>query len=838
MSKKNKKNKNVAPMQRPATQMASPSSDKPGTGTSPTGQIRAAYEEAKSLGLPVVQGSAGSERPAAGGTPEDLWEVVREARDIYREATQMVEAERQKLRDDEAQLAESRNELLRAQSALESERSAQVAAGQERKVREQTLREREVSFERYTQSVLAKEKRLADLESSIRKRELNAEAGFVQERQNMLADFERSVDVLRQEVGATEKQIAAKRTAWLAEELRERETLGLELERRRRELEEHLADRHDSLEKEFHARSATLDAERAKLAEAMRDAARRQERLNWSEEDVAATMADIENRVANRVAAAKEEMDAKLASAEAQLAQARKDRDELDRRLRLREEADRKFGGKAPDEVLSDLEHLREKVQRLEATLAERPDADAADRLADLVREQEAWLTERRDLTIRLSELKRRLNYYDADSSERESQRDRIQSLESQRKLLQEAHSQLRAEIDGLMSKSDAATPFPACMQMDECTELNERRTLYTEDIRLPDFVGDLQHRILEQSRESGRPLYYSLEDLRCFLAGMAMSPLLLLQGISGTGKTSLPIAVARAMGTDATIVEVQAGWRDPQDLVGHYNAFEKRFHEKEFLKAIYRAQTPRFAETVQIILLDEINLSHPEQYFSDLLSALELRPEDRRLVLMPHAIEHAPKLFVERSKLRLPENIWFVGTANHDETTKDFADKTYDRSHIMELPHSPKAVDATRISPREPVAFSALRKAFSTAEEKHSVDAEKALEFLNHTVRQPLAEYFGIGWGPRLERQVGAFIPVVIAAGGSLGEATDHVLATRLLRKLRARHDINPAQIRELRGKLESAWPKLDKQVSPSRSIDVLSGELRRLGVSSEDQQ
>ena len=77
---------------------------------------------------------------------------------------------------------------------------------------------------------------------------------------------------------------------------------------------------------------------------------------------------------------------------------------------------------------------------------------------------------------------------------------------------------------------------------------------------------------------------------------------------------------IARALGAGSTLVEVQAGWRDRQDLVGHFNAFERRFYESEFLQALYRAQSPRYSGLVNIVVLDEMNLSHPEQYFADLV--------------------------------------------------------------------------------------------------------------------------------------------------------------------------------------------------------------------------
>ncbi len=80
-------------------------------------------------------------------------------------------------------------------------------------------------------------------------------------------------------------------------------------------------------------------------------------------------------------------------------------------------------------------------------------------------------------------------------------------------------------------------------------------------------------------------------------------------------------------------------------------------------------------------------------------------------------------------------------------------------------------------------------------------------------------------------------YIPVVVAAGGTVGEATDHVLAMRLLRKLKNRHDNRPEHLEELRQRILEAWPGLDKKYGrPVRSDRVLCKELRRLNRAPED--
>ena len=101
--------------------------------------------------------------------------------------------------------------------------------------------------------------------------------------------------------------------------------------------------------------------------------------------------------------------------------------------------------------------------------------------------------------------------------------------------------------------------------------------------------------------------LYYTMEIVRRFVAGMASSHIMILEGISGTGKTSLPYSCSRYLDNPATIVSVQPNFRDRTELLGYFNEFSKRFNETEFLRALYEAN---YREEPCIIVLDEMNLA------------------------------------------------------------------------------------------------------------------------------------------------------------------------------------------------------------------------------------
>lgn len=662
-------------------------------------------------------------------------------------------------------------------------------------------------------------------EAAIRERELNAEAGFAAERRRSLKQLDEEAVTLRDEISKARAQMAKERADWEAQRRVEDTRWREEQARAVAEHETALADAERASAEQLRVERDQLSKDRAELKKLAAQVELEREILREDREA-------FDERVARRAVHELEAAKARQKDVEARLASAQASRDELYEKLRLRDEAERALGNRPLDEVKKELDCLIRERDSLKTQLAKRPNHDVTERLAILERAQEAWESERARLTQESVAARTALAKASIAVTELETLRDQKAALESARDLLHAALEDLRKDVNERIRRADGVSPFPACSQMDADNGL-QTQTPVTDDIQdLQAFCQDLQHRIAIDPSNADKILFYELRDIRCFLGGLAMSRLHLLQGISGTGKTSLPLAVARALGADSTLVEVQAGWRDRQDLVGHFNAFERRFYESKFLQALYRAQCPRYSGLVNIVVLDEMNLSHPEQYFADLLSALEQDPHRQMLDLMTAPVEPAPALLREGRRIKIPQNVWFVGTANHDETTKDFADKTYDRAHVMELPRNRAQFQPQRLPARAPVSFDALRSAFAKAQEIHSAKAKEAYAFLDSSFADLLGRRFGVGWGNRLERQTLDFVPVVVAAGGTVGEAVDHILATKLLRKVRDRHDTRPEDLTTLCERIVEVWPKLDNTAGAERSTAIVRDELRRLGA------
>ena len=142
-------------------------------------------------------------------------------------------------------------------------------------------------------------------------------------------------------------------------------------------------------------------------------------------------------------------------------------------------------------------------------------------------------------------------------------------------------------------------------------SELEIKKQALFENPTLPLLVDF----IVQYARDSRLHLYYTHEEIATFLAGLGTTKLSILQGMSGTGKTSLPKIVAEALYSVCEIVEVESSWRDKNELLGYYNEFNKVYTPKKFTQALYKAKLN--SEVLTFIVLDEMNLSRIEYYFS-----------------------------------------------------------------------------------------------------------------------------------------------------------------------------------------------------------------------------
>jgi len=642
-----------------------------------------------------------------------------------------------------------------------------------------------------------------------------------------------------QEDRARQREEAGRRAAAEDEDLRRRRADCDEREQRLAELELRL------VKQEHDARSAASGAVREALAEAQdsldrerEDLSRQREALGKREAGLQAREEDLrdrgelfQQRTQVAVERATEQYQLQLAALERRHADLLAENERLEQKLAEYERIRRAFPDFDPDQIRGDLLRLEEENRDL------RKRQPRADLLADLDRLREGeqrWQEDRTYLLAENERLQLQLSAYQVTGFELDRQEAVKQALQANVEAYQDEVARLKEQAEGLRRRAEGNSPFPECSKMDELYR-EARDDLVQELPPLHEFVRWLRSYIAQQDG-----LFYSEPDLRVFLAGLAATRLHLLQGVSGIGKTQLPLAFAKAIGAAAVPVAVGADWRTPPDLTGYYNAFERRFYESEFTQAAYQAGCPAYLAQPFFLVLDEMNLSHPEQYLSTVLSALEIKGErtgkEMTLELMTTQVQPSPRRLGDGRRLLLPPNLWFVGTANQDETTVAFAEKTFDRSNVLELPAKPERFEPNPTDELGPISLQALQRAFAAAERAEAKPAKAVAAFLQGDLGDRLYRDFRISAGPRTMKQLDRFVPAVCAAGGTIREAADHMLAMKVLRKIRGRYEFRIDVIESFRDDLPKYWSELPggggtDLAEPVRSLRLLGDELHGRG-------
>jgi len=355
----------------------------------------------------------------------------------------------------------------------------------------------------------------------------------------------------------------------------------------------------------------------------------------------------------------------------------------------------------------------------------------------------------------------------------------------------QESKESLKPEIsDNTPSVFDPCPAFSALDQQKETFEidLEEREKRAVKESSLNDLVKF----VVEYAKDSRLHLSYSAQDIAAFVAGLGTARLTILQGMSGTGKTSLPKIFMEAIDGNCDLVEVESSWKDKNELLGYYNEFSERYSPKKFTQALYKAALN--PEIPTFIVLDEMNLSRIEYYFSDFLSLMENEEGKRQIQLLNIPLLERTKdgtkpylLLPDGKTLLIPSNIWFIGTANRDESTFVISDKVYDRAHTMNFNHrAPKVRDAASepIPPRF-YPYAKLNSLFEEAKANGHFDAENN-PLIQKT--EALLAPFNISFGNRILKQIEDFVVIYEAcfAGTKVeDEAIETILLSKVVSKL-----------------------------------------------------
>ena len=353
------------------------------------------------------------------------------------------------------------------------------------------------------------------------------------------------------------------------------------------------------------------------------------------------------------------------------------------------------------------------------------------------------------------------------------------------------SHLGLKPEEDDTIEEKDESkdnvdtttSRFPKLTQVD-----NEYSTYkvqnYNNNFTLEELVENFRN-----FAASHLKLYYKSEMIRLFISSLASTKLVILQGISGTGKTSLAYAWGKFLKHDSCVASVQPSWRDRTELFGYFNEFTKKFNETDVLKELYVAG---YTDDIYTVILDEMNISRVEYYFAEMLSILEMPNKDEWIVeLVSSGWADDPKN-IKDGKLKIPPNVWYIGTINNDDSTFMVTDKVYDRAMPLDINDKGQVFEPLDV-PAQDINYTYLDNLFKDAMEKNQV-SEDTLNKINE-MDDYVIKHFRIAFGNRIVAHMKKFVPVYVGCGGDEVDGVDYFIARKILRKF---EQLNISYIRD----------------------------------------
>ena len=387
-----------------------------------------------------------------------------------------------------------------------------------------------------------------------------------------------------------------------------------------------------------------------------------------------------------------------------------------------------------------------------------------------------------------------------------ELNREVAQLVQEKEKILAMKVSQLGLKPDDEAEVLEESTEEVKETDVDKIDEANIRFSkLHAIDLEYKDYKVQVYNNTftLEELVELFRNfaasqlrLYYTTNMIRLFISALSATKLDILQGISGTGKTSLAYAWGKFIKKDAIIASVQPSWRDRTELFGYFNEFTKKFNETEVLKKMYEAG---YNDDVYVAVLDEMNIARVEYYFAEMLSILEMPTRDEWIIeLVPSVWDTDPKKLIG-GKLQIPGNMWYIGTINNDDSTFAVTDKVYDRAMPIDINDKGQLFDPID-TPAMNINSSYLEGLFKQAKERHPLTDEMSRKI--DEMDDYVIKHFRIAFGNRIVKQMKDFVATFVECGGREVDGVDYYIARKILRKF---EQLNLAYIRdELDGFIE----------------------------------
>ena len=252
----------------------------------------------------------------------------------------------------------------------------------------------------------------------------------------------------------------------------------------------------------------------------------------------------------------------------------------------------------------------------------------------------------------------------------------------------------IQKDIEPIVESLSSMEEAPVNDAVEEVVSRETSEKAFTE----MDFLRRLQE------TAEGAGLLYDKKDLINFHISVKSSRLVVLAGMSGTGKSGLVRLYGKALGLPEERVRflpVRPSWMDDGDILGYVDMKNMVYRSADTGLAELLIDAAAHPEQLYMVCFDEMNLARAEHYFAQFISVLE-KEENPVIRLYNPAL--APRLYnSEKYPADIPvgRNVIFTGTVNVDESTYHFSDKILDRANVITL-HQGRFRDLMGLSRKE----------------------------------------------------------------------------------------------------------------------------------------
>lgn len=553
------------------------------------------------------------------------------------------------------------------------------------------LEQREAKCVGELESLEDEKEKLRQREVAVQKAEIQRDNGYADARSQLDDEFfnlrkkqEKELESKRANaLTAIEKELSEERTSRIAS------------------LEKEIADRWKAYEEAIQQEKDELEQKRKALLKDQAKLDELKEKLEYEKQRLISRKDALEEREANlnlevdaKVVERKQSFENEKSALNDEIARLRESIKTSSALISNFEELKHKLGDEDPAAVLLKLKTYEEEIKKLRDDLATRPTQEmreAFDRLKSeqselqlacerLSEENEALRSSARaqsDLEMQIAELTdknksllRRFESVDADNNRLMEELKRLQSSYERE---QDREARIR----------DIETPYI----QKELPRADPPKTENQAKYELQ-WLDGISKSCIDYGLRFPRRILHAFHTA---LKTSEWSPMTVLAGVSGTGKSELPRLYSHFGGINFLSLSVQPNWDSQESMLGFFNSIDNKFDAQPVLRLLAQSQKTQsydypfgLEDAMNLILMDEMNLAHVELYFAEFLSKLELRRGMKKDLPF---LDVKLGAGIQPYQLPIGRNVLWAGTMNQDETTKSLSDKVLDRGIVINFP-------------------------------------------------------------------------------------------------------------------------------------------------------